>query len=110
MSNLALGGTATIHLPLWYDNYTATGGNWVSRVNVQNADSGINNITATWFDQAGNPALTQTATQSSTHDTHNFYDTALNNFVGSVVINRRTTRRSSPYQYSLALRPPTSHR
>ena len=86
MSNLALGGTATIHLPLWYDNYTATGGNWVSGVNVQNADSGINNITATWFDQAGNPALTQTATLNGTYDTHNFYDTALNNFVGSVVI------------------------
>ncbi len=86
MSNLALAGTATVYLPLWYDNYTATGGNWVSGVNVQNADSGINNITATWFDQAGNPALTQTATLNGTYDTHNFYDTALNNFVGSVVI------------------------
>lgn len=85
-SNLALGGTTTIHLPVWYDNYTAEGGNWTSGVNVQNADGGTNTIAATWYNQAGSQVLTQTATLSTTYDTHNFFDTSLSNFVGSVVI------------------------
>ena len=87
MSNLAIGGTTVVHLPVWYDNYTATGGNWESGVNDQNAGIGVNNITATWYDLAGNPVLARNATLANTYDTHNFYDDpALVNFVGSLVI------------------------
>jgi murein DD-endopeptidase MepM/ murein hydrolase activator NlpD len=86
MSNLALGGSTTIHLPLWYDNYTI-GGSWMSGVNVQNAGTGINNISVTWYNQNGNQVLTRTAMLDNTYDTHNFYDDpALNNFIGSMVI------------------------
>lgn len=91
MSNLALGGTDTIHLPLWYDNY-AVGGSWMSGVNVRNTYSASHVITATWYNQNGTPVHTQTATLINSNDTHNFYDTSLTNFIGSVVITSNTDR------------------
>lgn len=96
MSNLfpapPVGSATIIHLPIWYDNYT-TGGSWMSGVNVQNAGTGINNITATWFNQNGYLILTRTATLANTNDSHNFYELPeLNNFIGSVVIESTSNK------------------
>lgn len=90
MSNLVPqptpGQGTKVFLPLWYDNYTV-GGSWMSGVNIRNAGTGINHITATWFNQDGNPEVTRSATLTNANDTHNFYDDPeLNNFVGSVMI------------------------
>ena len=85
MSNLALGGSATVYLPLWYEEYEV-GGNWMSGVNVRNAHTAGQSITATWYDHNGNVALVQTATLTNSNDAHTFYDPPLDNFIGSVVI------------------------
>lgn len=59
----------------------------MSGVNIRNAGTGINHITATWFNKDGNPEVTRSATLTNANDTHNFYDDPeLNNFVGSVMI------------------------
>lgn len=86
MSNLALSGTKTIYLPLWYDNYVAGSSSWTSGVNVRNAHSAGQTITAKWYNQSGALVLTQTATLDNSQDTHNFYDTSLSSFIGSVMI------------------------
>lgn len=89
MSNLATAGTGTIYLPLWYDNYT-TGGSWMSGVNVRNVYTAGHTITATWYNQNGDVVLTQSAVLTNSEDTHNFYDTSLTNFIGSVLITSNT--------------------
>lgn len=91
MSNLMFSGTTTVHIPVWYDNYNGGGGDWVSGVNVRNVGSGSNLITATWYTQSGQVALTQSATLTNSHDTHNFYDLPTTgsghaSFIGSLVI------------------------
>jgi len=86
MSNLALSGTKTIYLPLWYDNYVEGNSSWTSGVNVRNAHSSGQTITARWYNQSGDLVLTQTATLDNSQDTHNFYDTSLSGFIGSVMI------------------------
>jgi hypothetical protein len=89
MSNLALGGSPTVHLPVWYDNY-AVNGSWMSGVSIRNTHTAGHTVTATWYDQSGAVRLTQTATLANSNDTHNFYETSLTNFVGSVVITSNT--------------------
>lgn len=92
ISNMALAGTTTIYLPLWYGNYSINGQNWASGVNVQNAGSGANNIIVIWYNQSGIELHHETATLVNSNDTHNFYFTpqnspaALLGFVGSVEI------------------------
>jgi hypothetical protein len=55
-------------------------------VNVQNAGTGVNNITATWYDQNGAQRGSQSATLINSNDTHNFYAMPYPGFIGSVVI------------------------
>lgn len=92
ISNMALAGTTTVYLPLWYGNYSINGQNWASGVNVQNAGSGANEITAIWYNQSGVERHRVTATLFNSNDTHNIYFTpenspsALLGFVGSVEI------------------------
>jgi len=88
ISNLALSesGSQTIHLPLWYDNYTATGGDWASGVNVRNIGTAETEVTIRWYNQSGAQVHLQTE-DVNVNDTHNFYDpSALSDFIGSVMI------------------------
>jgi hypothetical protein len=86
MSNLTFSGTTKIHIPIWYDNYTASGGNWTSGVNVRNTGSGSNNISIAWISQSGSVIFGRTATIAE-NATITFYDPPqLNNFIGSVLI------------------------
>ena len=90
--NMPLQGSTTVYLPLWYGNYSIAGQNWASGVNVQNAGSGQNAITATWYDQNGVERYSQPTLLLNSNDTHTFYFTPqtspaqLLGFVGSVVI------------------------
>ncbi|WP_374687611.1 hypothetical protein [Promineifilum sp.] len=88
ISNLALreSGSQIIHLPLWYDNYTAAGGDWASGVNVRNIGTAETEVTIRWYNQSGAQVHLQTE-DVNVNDTHNFYDpSALSNFIGSVMI------------------------
>lgn len=86
--NLSLQGSTNIYLPLWYDNYTAEGGNWASGVNVQNVSSySYNEITITWHKLDGTVQHTQTISLSS-NETRTIYDPLpLKEFRGSVWIH-----------------------
>ena len=86
--NLSLQDSTNIYLPLWYDNYTAEGGNWASGVNVQNVSSySYNDITITWHRLDGTVQHSQTISLSS-NETRTIYDPPqLTNFRGSVWIH-----------------------
>lgn len=86
MSNLASSGTKNLYLPLWYDNYAVGSSSLMSGVNIRNLHSAGQQITARWYNQNGTLVLTQTATLDNNQDTHNFYDTSLTGFIGSVWI------------------------
>jgi murein DD-endopeptidase MepM/ murein hydrolase activator NlpD len=86
--NLSLQGSTNIYLPLWYDNYTAEGGNWASRVNIQNVSSyTYNDITITWRSLNGTVQYSETITLSSNETRTIFDPQQLTNFRGSVWIH-----------------------
>lgn len=84
--NMPLQGSTNIYLPLWYDNYTAEGGDWASGVNVHNVAPINNNITITWYNLDGTVQYSEPITLSS-RETRTIYNPPqLTNFQGSVWI------------------------
>ena len=83
---MPLVGSTNIYLPLWYDNYTAEGGDWASGVNVHNVAPISNNITITWHSLDGTVQYSEPITLSS-RETRTIYNPLqLTNFRGSVWI------------------------
>ena len=84
--NMPLQGSTNIYLPLWYDNYTAEGGDWASGVNVHNVAPINNNITITWYNLNGTVQYSEPITLSS-RETRTIYNPPqLTNFRGSMWI------------------------
>lgn len=86
-SNLGLAGATTSMLAIWYDSYSVpAGADWRSGLNVTNAASGANTVTAHWFEHSGTLVHTETITLVSSGDSHTFFDNTPNNLRGTVFI------------------------
>ena len=84
--NMPLQGSTNIYLPLWYDNYTAEGGDWASGVNVHNVAPINNNITITWYKLDGTVQYSEPITLSSRETRTVYNPPQLTNFRGSMWI------------------------